>query len=193
MRGPNYSKTHSQNKELLKGVKNKKRKGFTTKVKKEVSAKFKGKCFYCGRKLKDMHIDHLIPITVGGRHTLKNFVLACPWCNVSKKNMHPVSHLWSLHKNEKKISTSALKMLAKCIEAESIGDYVPSAEMWVKSKSKSALTLQKLLNEDKTFNDWNEENVERKRIQDDEENTRYKIFMGLFVFGAFLIWVFLFP
>jgi hypothetical protein len=65
--------------------------------------------------------------------------------------------------------------------------------MWVKSKSKSALTLQKLLNEDKTFNDWNEENVERKRIQDDEENTRYKIFMGLFIFGALLIWIFLFP
>jgi len=193
VRGPNYSNTYKQNKEMLKGVKNKKRKGFTTKVKNEVNEKFKGKCFYCGRKLKDMHIDHLIPITVGGRHTVKNFVLACPWCNASKRNMHPVSHLWSLHKNEKKISASALKMLAKCIEAESIGDYVPSAEKWVKSKSKSALTLQKLLNEDKTFKDWNDENVERKRIQNDKENTRYKIFMGLFLFGVFLIWFFLFP
>jgi predicted negative regulator of RcsB-dependent stress response len=102
--------------------------------------------------------------------------------------MHPISHLWNLHKNEKKISASALKMLKKCIEAESIGDYVPSAEKWVKSKSKSASTLQELLNEAKTFDDWNQDNLERKRVQDEEENTRYKIFVGLFGFAVFLIW-----
>jgi hypothetical protein len=193
MRGANYSETYKKNKEILKGVKQKKRKGFTTKIKNEVTEKFKGKCFYCGRKLKEMHIDHLIPITVGGRHTMKNFVLSCPWCNVSKKNMHPISHLWNLHKNEKRISSSALKMLKKCINSEAIGDFVPSAEMWVKSKSKSALSLQKLLEEGKTFESWNQESLERKRIQNEEENTRYKIFMGLIVFTVFLIWLFLFP
>lgn len=193
MRGPNYSNTYKQNKEILKGVKNKKRKGFTTKVKNEVNKKFKGKCFYCGRKMKDMHIDHLIPLSAGGRHTLNNFVLACAWCNVSKKNMHPISHLWTLHKNEKKISPQALKLLSKCIDAKEIGDFVPSAEKWVKSKSKSALELKNLLDEGRTFGDWNQEIIENKRIQDEEENSRYKIFVGLFAFVVLLIWIFLFP
>ena len=193
MRGPNYRKTYKQNKEMLKDVRKRKRKSFTEKIREEVKEKFKGKCFYCGRKLKEMHVDHLIPLSAGGRHTIKNFVLACAWCNVSKKNMHPISHLWTLHKNEKKLSSQALILLSKCIDARAIGDFVPSAEKWVKSKSKSALDLKNLLDEGRTFDDWNQEIIENKRIQDEEENTRYKISVGLFAVVVLLIWIFLFP
>ena len=41
-------------------------------------------CFYCGQDSK--HIDHLIPISRGGRHSIGNLVSACVECNLSKSN-----------------------------------------------------------------------------------------------------------
>ena len=56
------------------------------------------KCYYCGReiararaanKIKDRHvvastIDHVIPLYIGGKNTMENFVAACRVCNVKK-------------------------------------------------------------------------------------------------------------
>ena len=42
-------------------------------------------CFYCKEPLtSDYHIDHKIPITKGGAHSLENFALACMQCNQEK-------------------------------------------------------------------------------------------------------------
>ena len=49
-------------------------------------------CFYCGRKLKDIHVDHFIPWSFIKDDKLWNFVLSCPSCNLKKK-----AHLASLH------------------------------------------------------------------------------------------------
>ncbi len=39
-------------------------------------------CFYCGGTSE--HLDHVIPITKGGRHSVGNLVQSCQACNLSK-------------------------------------------------------------------------------------------------------------
>lgn len=39
-------------------------------------------CFYCGGKSE--HLDHVIPIAKGGRHSIGNLVQSCQACNLSK-------------------------------------------------------------------------------------------------------------
>lgn len=46
---------------------------------------FDGLCAYCGEK-GDLHIEHFIPLSKGGTHTLGNIVPACPKCNYSKRD-----------------------------------------------------------------------------------------------------------
>lgn len=47
-------------------------------------------CFYCGKKLhKTPHIDHVIPWSFIKSDHLWNFVLACPKCNIKKKDQLP--------------------------------------------------------------------------------------------------------
>ena len=42
-------------------------------------------CAYCGRP-GDLHIEHVIPISMGGPHVLGNVVPACKDCNFSKRD-----------------------------------------------------------------------------------------------------------
>ncbi len=47
----------------------------------------KGKCWHCGKDLNGkFHVDHLIPLSKGGKHDASNIVCACPSCNLSKKD-----------------------------------------------------------------------------------------------------------
>jgi 5-methylcytosine-specific restriction endonuclease McrA len=39
-------------------------------------------CFYCGQT--SQHLDHVIPIAKGGRHSIGNLVPSCQSCNLSK-------------------------------------------------------------------------------------------------------------
>ena len=50
-------------------------------------AEFDG-CAYCGSH-GDMHMDHFIPLALGGTHTLDNLIPACPRCNYSKRDNDP--------------------------------------------------------------------------------------------------------
>jgi len=64
--------------------------------KKDIWAKTSGKCFYCGKQLQldfphrknYMTIDHVIPVSKNGSHTLKNKVPACKRCNFEKGNKY---------------------------------------------------------------------------------------------------------
>ena len=49
------------------------------------------KCYYCDCALdytvpKQVHLDHIIPLSKGGTHTIGNVVWACCSCNSSKSN-----------------------------------------------------------------------------------------------------------
>jgi len=52
---------------------------------KELKALYNASCFYCGFNA-NIEIDHVIPISRGGRHSIGNLVPACITCNRSKNN-----------------------------------------------------------------------------------------------------------
>lgn len=41
-------------------------------------------CVYCGTEDGPFHLDHVTPWVLGGRHSVKNLVVACAQCNRSK-------------------------------------------------------------------------------------------------------------
>jgi len=51
-----------------------------------------GLCHYCGGRVdpKELTLDHLVPISRGGKSTRGNCVAACKDCNNKKKNLLPV-------------------------------------------------------------------------------------------------------
>lgn len=50
----------------------------------EFVARFTGPCFYCGAPSKEL--DHLLPVSLGGRHNAVNTVGSCYACNRKKQN-----------------------------------------------------------------------------------------------------------
>jgi len=46
-------------------------------------AQFDHRCAYCGAA-GDMHIEHVVPISKGGPHSIGNIIPACKDCNMSK-------------------------------------------------------------------------------------------------------------
>lgn len=46
-------------------------------------------CFYCGKKLNKVHVDHVIPWSFMKADNLWNFVLSCPTCNTQKNDKLP--------------------------------------------------------------------------------------------------------
>lgn len=51
-----------------------------------------GICYYCGVCVahRELTMDHLVPLTRGGRSTKDNLVPCCKSCNTRKKSMLPV-------------------------------------------------------------------------------------------------------
>lgn len=51
----------------------------------------KGKCFWCGEKVgRHYHVDHVMPIILGGSNGTENLVISCAFCNDSKGSKHPM-------------------------------------------------------------------------------------------------------
>jgi hypothetical protein len=50
----------------------------------------KGKCACCGKSLKQgYHLDHIMPLALGGKNIDSNIQLLTPFCNMSKSAKHP--------------------------------------------------------------------------------------------------------
>lgn len=64
----------------------------------------KGICHYCGKssKPKDLTMDHIIPLSRGGKSTKGNIVPCCKECNNKKKYMTPVDMIIKIMNDEKK-------------------------------------------------------------------------------------------
>lgn len=43
-----------------------------------------GSCYYCGVRLVEYHVDHMLPLGRGGTNFAENLCCACPTCNMSK-------------------------------------------------------------------------------------------------------------
>ena len=52
----------------------------------------KGTCHYCGRPTapKELTMDHIVPISRGGRSTKGNVVASCKECNNAKRHFLPM-------------------------------------------------------------------------------------------------------
>lgn len=52
----------------------------------------KGECHYCNNRIvaTDLTMDHIVPISRGGRSTKGNVVPACKTCNNKKKHLLPM-------------------------------------------------------------------------------------------------------
>lgn len=48
-----------------------------------------GRCHWCGVKLDDYHVDHVIPLSKGGADSPANICVSCPRCNLSKNDKLP--------------------------------------------------------------------------------------------------------
>ncbi len=61
----------------------------------------KGLCFYCQKKVfpKELTMDHVVPVSRGGKSTRGNVVCSCKECNNIKKQMLPVE--WALYLDSK--------------------------------------------------------------------------------------------
>lgn len=56
----------------------------------------RAKCAACRKELSGgYHIDHIMPLALGGPHDDKNLQLLCPSCNLSKHCKHPVDFMRS--------------------------------------------------------------------------------------------------
>lgn len=55
----------------------------------------RGKCAVCRTSLSKSgsHIDHVMPLKLGGLHDDANMQLLCPRCNISKHAQHPVEYM----------------------------------------------------------------------------------------------------
>ena len=58
-------------------------------IKKQVFAKFKNRCAYCGDRLTldTRTIDHIVPLSKGGSNYITNFFPACTHCNTLKSSL----------------------------------------------------------------------------------------------------------
>ena len=54
----------------------------------ELSLKKKHNCYWCGKSVtsKNMQIDHINPVSKGGRHNISNVCISCRKCNINKSN-----------------------------------------------------------------------------------------------------------
>lgn len=60
-------------------------------------------CYYCGKQVafKELTMDHLVPLAMGGRSSKDNLVPSCKSCNNKKKSMMPIEWQNYLEEQEK--------------------------------------------------------------------------------------------
>jgi 5-methylcytosine-specific restriction enzyme A len=64
----------------------------------------RGICHFCGEKFspEDLTMDHLVPVSRGGKSTRGNIVVCCKECNNEKKYLTPAEMIMrQLEKEEK--------------------------------------------------------------------------------------------
>lgn len=62
----------------------------------ELMKRQKGKCVVCKADIKNKyHVDHVMPLFLGGSNDVKNIQLLCQHCNTSKQARHPIDFMQS--------------------------------------------------------------------------------------------------
>ncbi|TAN63846.1 HNH endonuclease [Paraclostridium sordellii 8483] len=83
--------TEKENKslKLSKAYDELKRKRLTKEQRQDIYNQFGGRCAYCGDKItiKQMQVDHIDPLRIGGKDDLENMICACRSCNKYKHTL----------------------------------------------------------------------------------------------------------
>lgn len=65
-----------------------------------------GRCYYCGASTppQELTMDHIVPISRGGKSTRANVVACCKTCNNAKKHLLPME--WEAYLKKRISNTS---------------------------------------------------------------------------------------
>lgn len=85
-------------------------------------------CQYCGRKLGDLTIDHVVPRHMGGKHTWSNVVTACAACNHHKGGRTVEEARMRLLRQPKEPPASAFYVFGRHLSENS--DWEPFISGW---------------------------------------------------------------
>lgn len=66
---------------------------YTERDVRELFALQKGRCPVCHDELVEYHVDHVVPLALGGGNGRYNIQLLCPDCNIHKHAKHPVQFM----------------------------------------------------------------------------------------------------
>lgn len=77
----------------------------------EVFNRDKYTCQYCGRQVRELTLDHVVPRRLGGEHSWENIVSACKVCNRRKGGRTP--------------HEAGMKLLRKPAPPHNTGFYIP--------------------------------------------------------------------
>lgn len=72
------------------------------------------KCIYCGEKIKpnDWHLDHVYPLSQGGKNRPNNIAASCSTCNLMKGKLQMnkfISHCYKIFKNNEDLVNKITK------------------------------------------------------------------------------------
>lgn len=63
-----------------------KRQALPASIRKFIHERDEYRCVYCGKDEAPFQIDHIMPVSRGGGDEIENLCLACPDCNLSKRD-----------------------------------------------------------------------------------------------------------
>lgn len=93
IRSKRFSQNNPERSRELKSVCTAKRRAAKGKLSRGIVIKLRisqnGLCVYCKNELTKFHLDHIMPISRGGKHEDGNMQLLCPSCNLRKSSRHP--------------------------------------------------------------------------------------------------------
>lgn len=102
----NWKRWYNENPEKFKASRAKRRAkkkaangSYTGKELKTLLKTQQNKCACCSKSLTKFHVDHIMPLKLGGSNYIWNIQLLTPDCNLSKGALHPDEWLESLPEN----------------------------------------------------------------------------------------------
>lgn len=93
--------------------------------KKEVLLRDRFTCQYCGKKVQDLTLDHVIPRRQNGAHTWENVVAACNRCNLYKAGRTPAEAKMRLNRTPRAPDPNPYLILQNRVILEEWKLYIP--------------------------------------------------------------------